>query len=350
MERVITLLAGLSQAEVNTLASEGCTSGEDLSLCTLLDIEQIMLSETPVVKRRKLYTTGSYMARGQTIEEATTMPTVANHLNTVAVAAVAPNLLPPLPPPPPGPSPFQDPNRGAPKLYTNAIENFSGSPMDFEAAWEKKTRALLGQTSYEGLMTTPPEFGDLVPQKRNRELYHMFTMTAIMDGSGLTRRTCGGVDGDPWLVQSGFDHYRNKLETLRLDEGTEASTYVNDVIIFCQKLEEKNEGVTLCRCQKFLDQITDEEYDVAKQWLTGDENKTFDDCVVKIRAREQHLHKEGNDSLLKARRFKKNEESKPKSGGIPGQTIPSIPGYILYKLKWRGMYNSVKDGSFEPMS
>jgi hypothetical protein len=108
------------------------------------------------------------------------MPTVANHLNTVAVAAAAPNLLPPLPP---GPSPFQDPNRGAPKLYTNAIHNFSGSPMDFEAR-EKKTRALLGQTSYEGLMTTPPAAGDPVSQKRNRELYHMF-MTAIMDGSGL---------------------------------------------------------------------------------------------------------------------------------------------------------------------
>jgi hypothetical protein len=103
MEKVITLLAGLSQAEVNTLASEGCTSGEDLSLCTtLLDIEQ-MLSDTPVVKRRKLSMIGSYIARGQTIEEATTMPTVANHLNTVAVAAAAPNLLPPLPPPPPGP-------------------------------------------------------------------------------------------------------------------------------------------------------------------------------------------------------------------------------------------------------
>jgi cysteinyl-tRNA synthetase len=160
------------------------------------------------------------------------------------------------------------------------------------------------------------------------------------------------------LVQSGFHKtgnyrsYRNKLETLRLDEGTKASTYVNDFIICCQKLEEKNKGYTLStKRQTFFDQITDEEYDVAKQWLTGDENKTFDNCVVKIRAREHHLLKEGNDSLLKARRFKKNEESKPKrSGGIPGQTIPSIPGYILYKvmpetkrqdlIKRRGMYNS----------
>jgi hypothetical protein len=138
MERVIRLLAGLSQAEVNTLASEGFPSGEDLSLCTLPHIEQ-MLSEMPVVKRRKLSMIGSYITRGQTIEEATTMPTVANHLNTVGLAAAAPNLLPPLPPPPPGPLPFQDPNRGTLKLYTNAIENSSGSPMDFEA-WEKKRR------------------------------------------------------------------------------------------------------------------------------------------------------------------------------------------------------------------
>jgi hypothetical protein len=126
-----------------------------------------------------------------------------------------------------------------------------------------------------------------------------------------------------------IDHYRNKLETLGLDKGTEASTYyVNDFIICCQKLEEKNEGYTLStKRQKFLDQITDEEYDVAKQWLTG-ENITFDECVLKIRAREHHLLKEGNDSLLKARRFKKNEESKPKSGGNPGQTADPIHSWV----------------------
>jgi hypothetical protein len=92
-----------------------------------------MLTEAPVVMRRKLSMIGSYIARGKTIEAVTMMPKVVNHLNTIAVAAAAPNL-----PPPPGPSPFQDPNRGAPKLYTNVIENFLGSPMDFEA-WEKKT-------------------------------------------------------------------------------------------------------------------------------------------------------------------------------------------------------------------
>jgi hypothetical protein len=71
MERAITQLAGLSQAEVNSsLASEGCTSGEDLSLCMLSDIEQ-MLTEAPVVKRPKLSIIGSYIARGQTIEAGT---------------------------------------------------------------------------------------------------------------------------------------------------------------------------------------------------------------------------------------------------------------------------------------
>jgi hypothetical protein len=59
--------------------------------------------------------------------------------------------------------------------------------------------------------------------------------------------------------------------------------------------------------------------------------------------------KEGNDSLLKARRFKSNDESQPKSKQNPEQKIPSIPGYILHKIKpdnikkdlirWRGIYN-----------
>jgi hypothetical protein len=82
-------------------------------------------------------------------------------------------------------------------------------------------------------------------------------MTAIMDGSGL--HIINGIaepDGHvTWMAIYDWynlastsrliiDHYRNKLETLGLDKGTEASTYVNDLFISCQKLEEKNEGNT----------------------------------------------------------------------------------------------------------
>jgi hypothetical protein len=39
-----------------------------------------------------------------------------------------------------------------------------------------------------------------------------------------------------------IDHYRNKLESLRLNGSTEASAFVNDFIVCSQKLETKNEG------------------------------------------------------------------------------------------------------------
>jgi hypothetical protein len=114
--------------------------------------------------------------------------------------------------------------------------------------------------------------------------------------------------------------------------------------------EDKNEGYTVAmKRQKFLDQIVDEDYDVTKQQLTGDSTTTFHQCVLRIRTREQDLLKEGTDSLKKARQFKKTEEPESKGEGTSGK-IPSIPGYILYKIKpekvkkdlirWRGIYNS----------
>jgi hypothetical protein len=160
-------------------------------------------------KRRKVSMIGSYIARGQTIEEATMTPTVVNHLNTVAVAAAAAPNLRPLPPPPPGPSPFQDPNRGAPKLY-QCNREFLGFAHGFRSMGKEDTSTPREQTSYEGLMTASR---DPVSQKRNRELCHMF-MTAIMDGSGLhiingiaepdghaawTRSVIGTI----WLLQAG---------------------------------------------------------------------------------------------------------------------------------------------------
>jgi hypothetical protein len=59
-----------------------------------------------------------------------------------------------------------------------------------------------------------------------------------------------------------IDHYRNKIESLRLNGLTEASAFVNDFIVCSQKLETKNEGYAAeTKRQKFLDQIADDDYD-----------------------------------------------------------------------------------------
>ncbi len=84
------------------------------------------------------------------------------------------------------------------------------------------------------------------------------------------------------------------------------------------------------------EQFEDEDYDVVCQQLKGDGTKTFDQCVNRICKREPELEKAHQNKFDKA----------PSSSG----DIPSIQGYILYKvelehiqkaiIKWRGVWNS----------
>jgi hypothetical protein len=170
MEQSIVNLSGLTTEEVNALAAAGIRNGEDLSMIEFGDISTIMTAAS-IVKRRKLSHVGRYLARGQEIDDATTMPTITSYLNT-PVAPVVNNPVPPVyvPPPP-------DPSRGALRLYINSIEKFTGSPLDFED-WELKTRATLGQTGYATFLIAPPVAGDAIQEARNRELCNMF-VTAL---------------------------------------------------------------------------------------------------------------------------------------------------------------------------
>ena len=87
-----------------------------------------------------------------------------------------------------------------------------------------------------------------------------------------------------------IDHYRSRLEGLRLTKETTASSYVNEFLICSSKLDKKREGYTAeTKRHKFLDQIKDDDYDVVKQKLQGDTSIDFDTCVKRIRSREKDL-------------------------------------------------------------
>ena len=63
-----------------------------------------------------------------------------------------------------------------------------------------------------------------------------------------------------------IDHYRSRLEGLKLTEETTASSYVNEFLICSSKLEKKREGYTAAtKRHKSLDQIKDDDYNVVKQ-------------------------------------------------------------------------------------
>ncbi len=138
---------------------------------------------------------------------------------------------------------------------------------------------------------------------------------------------------------------------MKLDANTTASEYVIVFQICCQKLKAKNEGYTTdTKRQRFLDQMLDDDYDVVKQNLQDNSVMAFNDCVKRIRQREQDLQINAGESLKKARRFKQNI-TKPKATDKYSEgKIPSIPNHILYKVKpknvqrdlvcWRGIWNS----------
>jgi hypothetical protein len=65
----------------------------------------------------------------------------------------------------------------------------------------------------------------------------------------------------------------------------------------------------------FLEKITDNEYDVVIQQLKGETTLTFDQCVSRIRTREQELESCTNKATkAKARRTKTGDEKdKPSS-------------------------------------
>jgi hypothetical protein len=234
----------LDATETAALAANGVATREDLSMITFEDVTAALPDGTSIVKRQILSLIGRYLARGQLIDPATTMPEINSYLNTPPIP-VYNQGVPPLPPQPPPP----DPTRGALRLHVNSIEKYSGSPIDFKD-WELNTRATIGQTAYARFLVQPPTQGDILEQTRNNELYNMLT-TVLMDGSGMHILTgVANQDGHgAWMAitawyglaatsQTIIDHYRNKLESLRLSD----TSYVNNFIICCQKLDAKNEG------------------------------------------------------------------------------------------------------------
>ena len=98
-----------------------------------------------------------------------------------------------------------------------------------------------------------------------------------------------------------------------------------------------------------------------KQQLQGDTSIDFDTCLKRIRSRKQYLSTdEKTKEKGRAQRFvrkggnvnsNKSNCAKRKYDAPEGK-IPSIPGYILYKIKpedvrknliqWRGIYNDKK--------
>ena len=107
--------------------------------------------------------------------------------------------------------------------------------------WSIGTGATLGQTVYSDLLSTAPAEGDLLAKTRDRELYFMFKK-ALYQGAAyhLVERTSAAESGHKvwkdlheWfgsaeVSRTVIDYYRNKLNSLRLTQTSEANDYINE--------------------------------------------------------------------------------------------------------------------------
>jgi hypothetical protein len=372
MDPPIIQLTGLSAAEVALLTAAGTTNAEELTGLTHDDIREI-LPQTSVGTRRKLSQVAEYLSSGKTIADiVANSPTMLEiHRYLSDRANPAPIQLPPHPPA------EQDPARGAPRMSINGLEEFSGVANEW-LDWHMGAIATVGQSAYAEFLDNPPDPDNEAKKIRNKEFFNMLAKATnggaashlvqkhLNDGYAALKELCSWYDGAAVSRQI-IDHFRTKLNALQLDENITATAYINNFIIYNDKLEAKNEGVSAeSKRETFIDKITDEDYDTTVQIIRTSPALTFDECVLMIRTREQSLgiddkntsrrrarrtvDIDDDDSVEysnnKARRFTDREGS-DKNGK---RLIPSLPNKLLYSIrpksamqnliKWRGIYNS----------
>jgi hypothetical protein len=248
MNQAIVTLSGLSAAEVALLAQGGVNNQNELMTLTFEDIGLILPNATVLV-HRKLSNLARYLSSGNDVTGATTMQEVMLALaemerpvvNVPPQAAVA--QVPVVP----------DVTRGAPKVYVNPLEVYSGEPLDWEV-WERSTRATIGQTNYSSFLTAPPTAGDAIEEHRNHEFYNML-LKATQEGSAahILRGIANQNGHAAWNALHAWygtaemsrvlvEKTRTLINALVLDEKISASTYINNFIKYCQTLDGKGEG------------------------------------------------------------------------------------------------------------
>jgi hypothetical protein len=162
--------------------------------------------------------------------------------------------------------------------------------------------------------------------------FHLIEASPVDDGHSAIQALKSWY-GSTNTSRTIIEHYRMKLQELQLYERTTATTFINDFIICSQKLEKRNEGDTAeSKRHKFLDKITDVDYDVVIQRLKGETALTFDQCVLRVQTREQELQSSANKATkAKSRRTKTGDEKEKEKSS--SDQVDEIPGFIVYKIK-----------------
>jgi len=187
-----------------------------------------------------------------------------------------------------------DPTRGAPRVYTDPLPEFSGDPVDYEE-WERKAGATIRQTVYRNFITRAAIQGDTIEEARSAELFNMI-LSCVGDGHALNTvekvRDDNGECGhsawkalENWYLDGSqkaqlIAHYEAKLNDLYLDTDKTATEFINSFELNVRKLN-KAEGIEwddIKKIRAFKERVTDLDYDTEIRTHTG----TFNELLCRF--------------------------------------------------------------------
>ena len=353
IEQRIARLCSLTGEEVQKLKDIGITTEEDLGFAKFVDFPS---EDVGLIKRRKLEVITLYLARGNALTSTSTLTQVQAIVNAPPVAAAGTTST----------SHAPDPNRGAPKVYTDSITTFSGEVVDYEE-WARKAGATIKQTAYKDFLTRGATPGDRVEEARTKELYNML-LSSVSDGHALNTiekvrddnsgLECGYLAWkalqdwylDPAQKDSMIHHWEQKLKSITLDKDTSATEYINSFEMYVRKLVGLGESWSDDKkIREFKLNVTDPDYDTESRVHNG----SFADLVKVIRKREEHLNRlaetttrsnkrtrrmmqddEDEDESNKKQSFKssKRKIADDSHGDKPNLHIPFIPTFLYRTL------------------
>lgn len=356
-------ITGLSTADCTTLQGDGIATQEDLSFVRFEDLD----NGISIVKRRKLELVGRYLAiDGNTLTATSTIDDIRNYLHNQTRGTTG------------GTSGRNSVDAGAPKVYTDPLNEFSGDPIDYEE-WEGKSAATLRQTVYKTYLDRNADPTKPYEVARNAELYNMI-LSAVRTGHAHSR--VESLKDDPTVGESGFhawkalaqwyldpsqkslmlEHYSTKLDSLLLDDDGSATEFINNFDLFVRKIEKFDGAWTEAKkIREFKKRVVGKDYDVEKRT----HKSTYKDLVQSFRDREQALDTEAITEKVQ-RRFKRTDgsddgrdsrssdgNSKDSGDGTKSckkeSHIPFIPGFLFKTFdsktkknvrKWRDLTNA----------
>ena len=292
LDQRVKRIASLSDQDVLQLNTEGITTEDDLRYIQFVDYPDTI----PVVKRRKLETISQHLSNGNVL-------TATNTMNEIQDSVIASKRVPAqqgnvnaLGP---------DPNRGAPKIRTDPLPNFSGDAVDYEE-WERNAGAIIKQSAYKSFITQPATPGDTVAEARSMELFNMM-LSSVGDGHALNtvekvRDDNNGTECgykawtalkdwymDPSQKDAMVSHWETKLDGITLNSDSSATEFINNFEMYVRKLTKLGEAWGDDKqIREFKARVDDSDFDTEVRIHDGN----FADLIKVVRKREKDLDRQ----------------------------------------------------------